>query len=189
MDLELLLADLSSRFDAQRREELETLGDELAGAERVGITLADRLRGAGGREMTVLLRGGGRVVGTVVDAAHEWFLLRGGRQESLIPCGAVVAAWPLGGVSGVPVSTVGGVRIGHALRELADLEVPVVVDHDAGIHHGVVAAVYADHFDLLASASVRGRDSRDLGGATRIAMSLGGIRRVSVGEDEGDLSR
>ncbi|MDN5964094.1 MAG: hypothetical protein L0H81_06075, partial [Actinomyces sp.] len=59
---------------------------------------------------------------------------------------------------------------------------PVVIDHDAGLHTGVVVAVLADHFDLdPADRSVRGA-----GGAGSAAMdsplvlSLSGIRRVRL---------
>lgn len=185
-----MLADLSSRFDAQRREDLEVLGAELARAERVSITLADRLAGARGGRITLLTRGGVRVEGVVVDVAREWTLIRGGNGvDSLVPLAAVVSAWPLGGAAAPGDAAPGVVGIGHALRGLADLEMPVVVDHDAGIHHGLVGAVYADHFDLEARPSARGHDSRDPGHTLRLGMTVGGVRRISVWGAEGDLSR
>lgn len=190
MDLELLLADLSSRFDAQRREDLEALGAQLADAERVAVTLADRLAAVRGRRVTVLVRGGTRVQGVVVDVAREWLLVRGaGRIDSLIPLAAVVSVWPLVGVAPPVGRAVGAVGIGHALRELAELEVPVAVDHDAGIHHGLVVAVYADHFDLETRTLPRGEDSRDAGPVLPMAMTLDGVRRISVWRTGDDLSR
>ena len=185
-----MLADLSSRFDAQRREDLEALGAELARAERVSVTLADRLAGARGGRITLLTRGGARVEGVVVDVAREWTLIRGGNGvDSLVPLAAVVSAWPLGGAAAPGGATPGVVGIGHALRGLAELAVPVVVDHDAGVHHGLVVAVYADHFDLETRPSARGHDSRDLGHALGIAMTVGGVRRISAWGAEEDFSR
>lgn len=180
MDLELLLADLSSQFDARRREEIDALSAELTDAERVSITLASRMRASRGRELTVLVRGGMRLRGRVLDAAREWVLLRRGRGDDLVPLSAVVAVWPLGGVGAEEERVGGRVRIGHALRELSDQGVPLVVDHDAGVHHGVIVAVFADHFDLESVPDGRGGDSRDLVGSVRMTLSLGGVRRIAV---------
>ena len=182
MDLELFLADLSGRFDTRRRLEMDRLVEDLTDAERVGVTLSSRMIAMRGRHLDVLLRGGERLGGVVVDVAESWVLVRTAGGDSLVPLSAVVAAWPMGGmVAGGPGP---GDRVGidHVLREAAGLGLPVVIDHDAGLHTGVVIAVLADHFDLdPADRSVWGA-----GGAGSAAMdsplvlSLSGIRRVRL---------
>lgn len=71
------LAELEARFDEARERELEDLIDELTDAERASVTLSARLAGSDG-SVTLMLRGGGVVTGTILDSTRTWILVRGG---------------------------------------------------------------------------------------------------------------
>lgn len=179
MDLELFLADLSGRFDAHRRQEEDALVGELTDAERAGIDLAHRLVAMRGSLLTLLVRGGERLEGEVVDVAGSWVLLRTPGGDSLVPVGAVVAAWPLGGALAGGLGPGDAVGMDHVLREVADQELCVVIDHDAGVHHGTVEAVLGDHFDL--DVRVDSRRGSGVGAAGDVlSLTLSGIRRVRL---------
>ncbi|QWW20312.1 hypothetical protein I6B53_04270 [Schaalia sp. 19OD2882] len=180
MDLEMMFADLSSRFDAQRREEREGEIVDLADSERTRITLDMRIRAMRGAVLSLSLRGGGRLIGRVVDAARTWVLLDEGTGQSLIPMRAVVVAEPLRGVAGGDGAVSTGLTIGHALRELADMRARLRVDHDAGSHVGRIVAVYRDHLDLEVDRGGVDGDTRDVGERTVVAVHLEGLTRISV---------
>ena len=180
MDLDLFLADLSGKFDAERRADLDAIVDELTDAERARVSLAARLVAMAHHDLTVLLRGGERVSGTVVDVARTWVLVGASVGASLIPIDAIVAVWPLGGVAVDESSVANSVGIGHVLRELGASGREIVVDHDAGVHQGIVAAVMADHVDLLGAGGGMGVDARDHVGATMLTLSLQGVRRIRL---------
>ncbi|MCI1640915.1 MAG: hypothetical protein LKI58_02520 [Actinomyces sp.] len=180
MDLDLYLADLEGRFDAERRMLEEALVGELTDAERAGVSLAARLLARSGERLTVLVRGGGRLSGRVKDVARTWVLLATPGGDSLIPLTAVAAVWPLG-ASAVDESSVRhAVGVGHILRELAEDAAEVVIDHDAGIHQGTVRAVFADHLDIETRAGASGLDTRDRGAAEVISLPTSGIRRLRL---------
>ncbi|MDC4232681.1 hypothetical protein M3T53_02985 [Actinomyces sp. B33] len=183
MDMDLFLADLASRFDAGRREEMDGLVGELADAERASVDLGSRIRGGRGGPLTVVVRGGRSVRGRVLDAADSWVLIREDAGDRLIPVSAVSAVWPLATAApgeGVIARRLG---IGHVLRALADRRSPVVVDHDAGRHCGVISAVYADHLEIEASVDAGSLDSRDRDARTLIGLTLSGVRCIGVVRD------
>lgn len=95
MDMSGFLAELEARFDEARERELEDLIDELTDAERASVTLSARLAGSDG-PVTLMLRGGGVVTGTILDSTRTWILVRGGEGDSLVMHEAIVGAWPLG---------------------------------------------------------------------------------------------
>lgn len=177
MDLETLLADLSSRFDADRRGELSDEAEDLAAAERVGITFDMRVHAAVGSVVSLWLRGGQRVVGRLVDSGRGWVLLDEGWREALVPCRALVAAQQLGGGGISPEGDL-GVSIGHVLREISREGVNVVVEHEAGMCRGRICAVYRDHIDLEVDASGAGVDTRDRVVAGVLSIHLEGIKRL-----------
>lgn len=182
MDLELFLADLAGRFDAHRRLETDFVVGELTDAERVGVPLAARMVAMRGRVLSVLVRGGERLAGEVVDVADSWVLLRTPGGDSLVPISAVVAAWPMGGAVAGGLGLGDTVGVDHVLREAAEQGLLVVIDHDAGLHQGAVEAVLADHFDLDTDAVVAGGDVRGsaAGSPTVVSLSLAGIRRIRL---------
>lgn len=176
MDLDLLLADLANRFDVERRQRELLRIDEMTQVERTRVTFAARLLAAPGRRVTLLLRGGDRVGGRVLDAASTWVLLADGAAQILVPVSAVAAAWPLGASAARPDSVAARVTLGHVLRELARRRLEVVVDHDAGTHRGVVLAAMADHVDLAAREGPGG----PRGAGLTLSLSWSGLRRIRL---------
>ena len=65
MDWDLMLADLESSFDAERRADLVAQSAELAEAEHASIEAVDRLRGSAGRPVHLRTRCGVPVDGVV----------------------------------------------------------------------------------------------------------------------------
>ena len=171
------IAELEARFDDERGRDLDALIDELTDAERASVTLSARLAGADG-DITLALRGGSTISGSVLDSTRSWVLLRGSRDDSLIMLSAIVAAWPLGRSVARETSVRGGV--GHVLRELGARGVGVVVESDGGDHRGIIDAVYADHVDVALDGEAFTYDGRDERGGMTVSLALAGLRRLRV---------
>jgi len=179
MDMSAFIAELEARFDDERGRDLDALIDELTDAERASVTLSARLAGADG-DITLALRGGLTVTGSVLDSTRSWVLLRGSRDDSLIMLSAIVAAWPLGRSVARESSVRGGVGVGHVLRELGARGVGVVIESDGGDHRGIIDAVYADHVDVALDGEAFAYDGRDEVGGMTVSLALAGLRRLRV---------
>ncbi|WP_136193432.1 Fis family transcriptional regulator [Actinomyces procaprae] len=166
MNWDNLLADLESRFDAERRADLAAEAAELAEAEIAGLHLADRLRGAVGRTVHLRTRGGTGVDGVVSRAEQTFVLLdEGDGLQSLVPLQAIALASPLPGPA--PATTGRRPSIQALLRQLARAGTQVRVVFAAGEVTGRLARVGADYIDVVrdGAASVRAP------GAVTIALS------------------
>lgn len=179
MDMSGFLAELEARFDEARERELEDLIDELTDAERASVTLSARLAGSDG-PVTLMLRGGGVVTGTILDSTRTWILVRGGEGDSLVMHAAIVGAWPLGRSAVREGGVRAGVGVGHVLRELGARGVGVVIESDAGDHRGVIDAVFSDHVDLILNGGSLSDDGRDDHREVVISLALAGLRRLRV---------
>lgn len=179
MDMSAFIAELEARFDDERGRDLDALIDELTDAERASVTLSARLAGADG-DITLALRGGLTVTGSVLDSTRSWVLLRGSLDDSLIMLSAIVAAWPLGRSVARESSVRGGVGVGHVLRELGARGVGVVIESDGGDHRGIIDAVYADHVDVALDGEAFTYDGRDEAGGVTVSLALAGLRRLRV---------
>ena len=179
MDMSAFIAELEARFDDERGRDLDALIDELTDAERASVTLSARLAGADG-DITLALRGGLTVTGSVLDSTRSWVLLRGSLDDSLIMLSAIVAAWPLGRSVARESSVRGGVGVGHVLRELGARGVGVVIESDGGDHRGIIDAVYADHVDVALDGEAFTYDGRDEAGGMTVSLALAGLRRLRV---------
>lgn len=179
MDMSGFLAELEARFDEARERELEDLIDELTDAERASVTLSARLAGSDG-PVTLMLRGGGVVTGTILDSTRTWILVRGGEGDSLVMHEAIVGAWPLGRSAVREGGVRAGVGVGHVLRELGARGVGVVIESDAGDHRGVIDAVFSDHVDLILDGGSLSDDGRDDHREVVISLALAGLRRLRV---------
>lgn len=179
MDMSGFLAELEARFDEARERELEDLIDELTDAERASVTLSARLAGSDG-PVTLMLRGGGVVTGTILDSTRTWILVRGGEGDSLVMHAAIVGAWPLGRSAVRKGGVRAGVGVGHVLRELGARGVGVVIESDAGDHRGVIDAVFSDHVDLILDGGSLSDDGRDDHREVVISLALAGLRRLRV---------
>lgn len=179
MDMSAFIAELEARFDDERGRDLDALIDELTDAERASVTLSARLAGADG-DITLALRGGLTVTGSVLDSTRSWVLLRGSLDDSLIMLSAIVAAWPLGRSVARESSVRGGVGVGHVLRELGARGVGVVIESDGGDHRGIIDAVYADHVDVALDGEAFTYDGRDEASGMTVSLALAGLRRLRV---------
>lgn len=179
MDMSGFLAELEARFDEARERELEALIDELTDAERASVTLSARLAGSDG-PVTLMLRGGGVVTGTILDSTRTWILVRGGEGDSLVMHAAIVGAWPLGRSAVREGGVRAGVGVGHVLRELGARGVGVVIESDAGDHRGVIDAVFSDHVDLILDGGSLSDDGRDDHREVVISLALARLRRLRV---------
>ena len=179
MDMSAFIAELEARFDDERGRDLDALIDELTDAERASVTLSARLAGADG-DITLALRGGLTVTGSVLDSTRSWVLLRGSLDDSLIMLSAIVAAWPLGRSVARESSVRGGIGVGHVLRELGARGVGVVIESDGGDHRGIIDAVYADHVDVALDGEAFTYDGRDEAGGVTVSLALAGLRRLRV---------
>jgi hypothetical protein len=153
MRWEQLFADLEAQ--AAEQESAAELAEESsrARAEQGRVLLADRLRGAVDRELTLSCRGAGDLAGRLVDVGVDWVLLVDGQaREVLVAAGAVTA------VAGLVAGTAPAVERGEvarrldlrrALRGLARDRAPVsCLLEDGGVLGGTVDRVGADFLEL-----------------------------------------
>jgi len=148
MRWESLFDDLESQFAHAERRLLDDEVLDLAEAELAQVSLPDRLRACLGGHLTVRLRDGSDVAGTVVDAAVQWLLLADGGRRVLVPASAVAAVRSLGHAAPEAPVVERRLRLTHVLRALAREETPVVVRTTAGDYAGRLARVAADHVEL-----------------------------------------
>jgi hypothetical protein len=153
MRWERLFADLENELAAAEAAERDAEVAERTRTEVAKLRLVDRLRVAGGGEVTITVRGGGDWCGTVVDTGPDWVLLgRGHRGDVLVSLDAVSAVTGLPPWSAVP-GTEGRVaerfRIGAVLRGVArDRAAVHVVLRDGSAYRGTVDRVGADFLEL-----------------------------------------
>ena len=80
MDWDLMLSDLESSFDAERRADWWRESAELAEAEHASIEVVDRLRGSVGRPVHLRTRGGLPVDGVIARVEPTYVLVDEGRS-------------------------------------------------------------------------------------------------------------
>ena len=98
MDWDLMLADLESSFDAERRADLVAQSAELAEAEHASIEVVDRLRGSVGRLIHLRTRGGVPVDGVVTRVEPAYVLVDEGEGlQAIVPLAAVATMTVLAG--------------------------------------------------------------------------------------------
>ncbi|WP_062516021.1 hypothetical protein [Demequina gelatinilytica] len=150
-----LFADLEASLDGVDRRGWDAEIAERERDERARVGLASRLLAREGASVRAVLVDGATVAGTVADAAGAWVLLEDPRGQVLVPLDAIAM---IEGV-GTAVAHLTEVRrrmgVGTVLRELAATGDPVAVDTSAGRWAGRIAAVGADHLDLVADRTVR----------------------------------
>lgn len=163
-----LFADLEAQLAQGRWQETEMEAAELTRGERASIVLADRLRGALGKPLVVVLEDGQRLEVTASTVGSTWL---GGtdRTGSLVVNLAAVAAID----SPLPVAaqeTSPGRRhltIGSLFRSLSRLRAGVLASGRGGrlLGEGTIDRVGLDHLDLAVhplDEQRRGRNVRGL---------------------------
>jgi len=162
MRWEALFADMEAQLAAAEAAEVAVQVADLTRAERATVTLDGRLRAAVGLRVTVRVRGGDLVPGTVLDVARQWVLIGEASRRALVPTAALDAVMGLPPTSqpdeGVVARRLG---LGHALRALARDRAAVRVTTDGGQVVGRVERVGADHVDLTVADDPVAARSRD----------------------------
>lgn len=149
-----LFNDLEAQFSAGRVLEQESEISDRARVELAGIELSDRLRGAAGAEIKIVLVDGNVIRGALSHVGGEWLVLTEGARQWLVPYLSVLTYQGLGRVALKPPSrTQRSLGIGSALRALAKDRAELVVHltvrtGDGHKMHGVIDRVGRDHFDL-----------------------------------------
>lgn len=149
-----LFGDLEAQFSAGRALEKESEITDRARVELAGIDLADRLRGAGGAEIKIVLVDGNVIRGVLGRAGSEWLVLTEGARQWLVPFASVLSYQGLGRLALKPSSRIQqSLGIASALRALSkdrsELVVHLKVRTGDGYKlHGVIDRVGRDHFDL-----------------------------------------
>lgn len=173
------IADMESQFDQERRHELWQDLNELVVEERASVTLVQRIQARKGHELTLLLRGASRVNGMLMEVAHTWVLLRNDREELLIPLDAVMEASPLSWAMPEVNHVASKLSMASILRRLAEENVSLCIEHDAGQIRGTIHAVYADHMDVRKEPDFC-EDARDYCAGELVSISMRGVQKISV---------
>ena len=175
MDWDALLADLESRFEAERRADIAARAADLAEAEVAAVRMTDRLRGAVGREIRLRTRGGTPVDGVLARAEDGFVLIdEGDGLQALVPAGSLAFLSPLPGPAPEP-DRHRRPTLQAAARELARTGARVRAVTPAGDVIGRIGRVGADYLDVVVDGS-RGGEQRLAGGAPR-----GGVITVALG--------
>lgn len=112
-----LFGDLEAQFSAGRALEKESEITDRARVELAGIDLADRLRGAGGAEIKIVLVDGNVIRGVLGHAGSEWLVLTEGARQWLVPFASVLSYQGLGRLALKPSSRIQqSLGIASALR-------------------------------------------------------------------------
>ncbi|MGY5765957.1 hypothetical protein ACXET9_12235 [Brachybacterium sp. DNPG3] len=159
MRFERIFDDLEGQFAHGQQEEIRAVSEDLARAERAQVHLADRLRGASGAEVSLVIGASIRLSGRVERCGEDWMLLEEhGHRRVLVPLAAISTLQGLP-ARARPVSDALGGRpsLLSALRSLARDRRAVLVETAAGRSTGRISGVGADWmgFSLLPTGEVR----------------------------------
>lgn len=154
MNWQQVFDELEAELHGMRAGELQAEVAEMVHAEAATIGLADRLRNQVGRLVNVRLRNGDTRSGELKEANHAWLMLHGGSRRYLIPRGAVAFAWPLGGAAPQLSGVLARLKLGYALRKIAEEALAVTVVTDGGDLWGRIGMVGSDYCDVHTAAEV-----------------------------------
>ncbi len=143
-----LFSDLEGQLESAQSREFESDVRALEEAERATVSLAARLAASRGTRVTLDLRGGVRVAGTVVDATGGWVLLEDDRRQHLVPHAAIASARGVSHRAAEMGEVERRLGLGHALRALARDGADVAVTTSGGEIRGRIRQVGADHLDI-----------------------------------------
>ncbi|WP_405472266.1 hypothetical protein [Paenarthrobacter ilicis] len=149
-----LFDDLQAQYSAELALLRESEVTERARIEFGGIELSDRLRGAVGGRVTILLSNGELVRGRMDSVGSDWFVVSDDSRQWLIPQRSVVSCQGLGRSvlkeSSQVRRTLGIASVLRALaRDRSALEVFLTAGSgDAHRLHGVMDRVGQDYIDF-----------------------------------------
>ena len=165
-----LFADLEQRAESLEAAELEAEIADRVRAENAKISLADRLRGNVGKNLTLGLVDGSATAGILQRVAADFVLLNAVQTETLVPLHSIGWLDGLGAAAAVPAGVVES-RLGlrSALRALARDRVAVTaVCLGAAPLTGTPGRVGADYVEL----AVHPPDESPRRGAVRMLLCL-----------------
>ena len=152
MRFERIFEDLEGRFAHYEEEEMRAVAEELGRAERAQLTLADRLRGADGRTLTLRLGASLRLTGTVDRVGPDWVVrtdATGPAQQAVVPLAASTTVEGLPARARTAPEGIGSaLGLGSVLRGIARDRSVVRLETTAGQLVGRLAAVGADTVDV-----------------------------------------
>ena len=178
MRFERIFDDLEGQFEHHEQQEMRAVSEDLARAERAQLTLADRLRGAGERPLTVHVGAGLRLSGVVERVGADWVALQEGEhgRRAVVPLRAIVL------VQGLPLkarpaqeSMLSPLGLGSVLRGIARDRDVVRLETIAGAVIGRISAVGADSLDIQ---SLPTGESVAVPGSTRITVATASLLAV-----------
>jgi hypothetical protein len=180
-----LFADLEGQFGAAAQAELDAEVADRSRREVGSVRLVDRLRAALGCALTLQVRGGGRVAGTLAAVGPDWLLVvEPTGPETLVAASAVLSVSGLVAQTAAPNAT-GAVearlRLGYALRGLVrDRATVLVALVDGTTVTGTFDRVGADFAELAEHPPDELRRAGAVRGVRAIALSgLATVRRVT----------
>lgn len=150
MRFDRVFEDLEGQMAHLEQEEIRAVSEDLTRAERAQLALADRLRGALGSQIVVLLGESARVHGTVADSGSDWVLLEGaGQRRALVPLHAICALQGLPPRARPPAPSIPPpASLTGRLRALARDRRAVLAETAAGRMTGRISAVGADWMEM-----------------------------------------
>ena len=182
MRFDRIFEDLEGRFVQQEQEEIRAVSEELARAERAQLALADRLRAAGDRPITIHLEQDLRVTGSVEEVGWDWLELR--EQASgarvIVPSASISM---IAGLSDRARPREEALRpprsLGSVLRGIARDRGVVRLETRAGRLTGRIATVGADALDV--DQLPTGERSSSVTGAARLTVAMSALLAIRPG--------
>ncbi len=181
-----LFDDLQSQFEAEEAAADRAESASRARAEVGAVRLSERLGGALGFPVALVVRGAGQVGGVLVDLGPDWLLLddEQGRQQ-LVALAAVRTVAGLGRRTVAEPSGEVRVRLDlrRALRGLVrDRSAVQVVLDDGGTLIGTLDRVGADYVELAEHPADLPRRSESVQGVRAVVLSaVAVVRTVTPG--------
>ncbi|MFK4087690.1 hypothetical protein ACI2LF_26505 [Kribbella sp. NPDC020789] len=153
MRWDALFEDLESQFDALQEGDLYGEVADRIRTEVGKITVLDRLRGAVDTVVRIELAGTEPLQGLLTRVGKDCLLIEAGREEWLVPVGALVAVHRLGPWAEPAVGAVAGkLGLAHLLRGIARDRSPVTVFCGGIPITGTIDRVGADFLELAEHA-------------------------------------
>jgi hypothetical protein len=181
MRWDALFGDLETQLAAAGAQELEAEVAELSRVEQSRLELIDRLRGAVGTDLQLMLRESLQFSGTVTHVGQDWLLLAVAERSVLIPLASIV--W-IAGLGPLALKPAGRIRrtLASALRALARDRAPVNVHLAAGAGRetalsGFLDGVGADSLELALVPQGETRRSRNV--AASYSIPFGALLALS----------
>ena len=179
MRWELLFADLETQLHEASAQELERHIDELARVEASQLSLAQALRGATNKQLSLVGVTGTAFHGVLLRVEPEWLLMSEGLRQVMVPLAKIVTVHGLG-MARADASSRIPYTLAAALRLLAKNRSAVVLELDSARQaavRGVLDQVGANYVQLMQLADGVRRDHENRQGS--VVIPLGQIMSIA----------